>query len=173
VGGLVERKGFHRVIEVLPALIKQFPELRYLIVGGPSAEGDWTDKLMSMVQQLKLTEHVQFLGIMPPTQLKEVLSAADVFVLSTRNEGWANVILESMACGVPVIASDVGGNAEVISNDDLGLIIPFNDSEKLYQAIKFSLTKKWHKERIIAYAQANSWDNRVACLNLEFNRIVH
>lgn len=172
IGGLVERKGFHRVLEVMPALIKQFPGLKYLVVGGPSAEGDWTEKLKNMVIELKLQNNVIFLGSLPPVQLKEVLSAADVFVLPTRNEGWANVILEAMACGIPVIATDVGGNSEVISNEDIGSIVTFGDKQHLQKSITQSLQKIWDKEKIICYAQDNSWDNRVKTLLYEFKNLI-
>src|SRR3569832_778228 len=99
VGGLVERKGFHRVMEVLPNLRLKFPDTRYLIVGGASAEGDWETRLTALAARLKLSDAVHFLGPLPPEDLHVPLSAADVFVLSTRNEGWANVLLEAMACG--------------------------------------------------------------------------
>src|SRR5688500_1544654 len=90
VGGLVERKGMHRVIECLPALRIRFPKLRYLIVGGASAEGDWSAKLKQMADDLGVADIVHFLGHVLPEKLNVPLSAADVFVLATRNEGWAN-----------------------------------------------------------------------------------
>ena len=70
VGGLVERKGFHRVIEVLPALKAVFPTLRYLVIGGPGPEGDWQARLEQQVADLGLQDTVQFLGSMPGEQLK-------------------------------------------------------------------------------------------------------
>ncbi|MEW6589957.1 MAG: glycosyltransferase, partial [Pseudomonadota bacterium] len=91
VGGLVERKGMHRVIEVLPALLRQHPDLHYLIVGSGGPEGDMRAELDAQVAQLGLADRVHFLGALPPDELKWPLSAADVFVLATRNEGWANV----------------------------------------------------------------------------------
>ncbi len=172
VGGLVERKGFHRVIEAIPALLKEYPNLKYLVVGGPCAEGDWTEKLQTMVKELNLQEQVRFLGPLPPEQLKDILSAADVFVLSTRNEGWANVILEAMACGLPVIATDVGGNAEVVKYNSLGTIVPFDDKQALENAVNNALQKNWDKEKIIQYAKDNSWDNRVEILLSEFRNLV-
>ncbi len=122
VGGLVERKGFHRVIACLPALCKQFPNLYYLIVGGASAEGNIEAQLRQQTAQLGLQERVRFLGVVPPEQLKISLSAADVFVLATRNEGWANVFLEAMACGLPIVTTQVGGNPEVVCRPDLGTL---------------------------------------------------
>jgi len=172
VGGLVERKGFHRVIEIMPALMKKIPDLHYLIIGGASAEGDWTEKLKGMVQEAGLEQRVHFLGTMSSDKLKQPLSSADVFVLSTRNEGWANVILEAMACGVPVIASDVGGNAEVVANETVGTIVPFGDSDRLKTALEQALTREWNTKEIINYARDNSWDKRVAMLEQAFSKVL-
>jgi glycosyltransferase involved in cell wall biosynthesis len=171
VGGLVERKGFHRVIACLPALLKKHPDLHYLIVGGPCPEGDMTQALKDQVTKLGLTERVHFLGPIAPDDLKWPLSAADVFVLSTRNEGWANVILEAMACGVPVVASDVGGNAEVVSSPELGAIVPFDDQSALTAALDQALARQWDQQAIRAYAEANSWDNRVETLVNLFSKV--
>lgn len=164
VGGLVERKGFHRVIALLPELLARHPGLRYLIVGGPSAEGDWSERLRAQVQDLGLESVVTFLGALPHQEVKRALSAADVFVLATSNEGWANVILEAMACGLPVIATDVGGNAEVVRDGSLGTIVPFGDPPALETALDQALTRDWNHGEIIGYAKANSWDQRVETL---------
>ncbi len=168
VGGLVERKGFHRVIECLPGLRRQFPGLRYLIAGGASAEGDWSERLRRQVVESGLEENVIFLGALPADQLKMPLSAADVFVLATRNEGWANVFLEAMACGLPVVTTDVGGNAEVVSRSNLGILVPFDDAAALERALAEALRRQWSRADIIAYAQENAWDRRVAVLLDEF-----
>jgi len=172
VGALVERKGFHRVIECLPALRRKFPGLRYLVVGGPGPEGDWGARLRRDVADLGLQECVVFLGTLAPEDLKVPLSAADVFVLATRNEGWANVFLEAMACGLPVVTTDVGGNAEVVADARLGIVVPFGDSDRLAQAITDALGREWDRAAIVAYAESNSWDRRVSTLAEEFVAIV-
>ena len=171
VGGLVERKGMHRVIACLPELIKLHPDLHYLIVGGGSAEGNMRAELDAQVASLGLTERVHFLGSVAPDKLKWPLSAADVFVLATRNEGWANVFLEAMACGLPVISTDVGGNTEVVCRPELGSIVPFDDEEALRQALDDALNKTWDRIAIIDYAHANQWDKRVAQLLRAFDAI--
>jgi glycosyltransferase involved in cell wall biosynthesis len=107
---------------------------------------------------------VHFLGALPPDELKWPLSASDVFVLATRNEGWANVFLEAMACGLPVISTDVGGNAEVVCREELGSIVPFGDSAALQQALDAALNKDWDRAAILDYARDNHWDKRVAQL---------
>jgi glycosyltransferase involved in cell wall biosynthesis len=161
VGGLVERKGFHRVIELLPALRARHSGLTYLVVGGPSPEGDMTAELQRQVSEAGLQDAVRFLGPLPPEQLRVPLSAANVFVLATRNEGWANVILEAMACGLPVVTTAVGGNAEVVCRPELGTVVPFGDGARLQEAIDEALTRTWDTQAIRRYAEANTWDRRV------------
>lgn len=170
VGGLVPRKGFHRVIACLPALLREHPKLHYLIVGGASPEGNNEAQLRSLVHELDLDDRVHFLGSIAPEELKWPLSAADVFVLSTSNEGWANVILEAMACGLPVVATDVGGNREVVNAPHLGAIVPFDDHGALRQALATALDADWDRERIIRYARDNAWDTRVNILVDELSR---
>lgn len=171
VGGLVERKGFHRVIEQLPLLLQTHPDLHYLIVGGSGPEGDFSGELHAQVKRLGLQSRIHFLGSMPPDQLKIPLSAADVFVLATRNEGWANVFLEAMACGLPVVTTDVGGNREVVSAEYLGKIVPFGDGPALASAIDDALTNQWDRKAIRSYAQANSWTSRISVLLEEFRSL--
>ncbi len=171
VGGLVERKGFHRVIEQIPVLLQTHPDLRYLIVGGSGPEGDFSGQLHAQVKRLDLQSHVHFLGSLTPDQLKIPLSAADVFVLATRNEGWANVFLEAMACGLPVVTTDVGGNREVVSAEYLGKIVPFDDGPALASAIGDALAKQWDRKAIRSYAQANSWASRISVLLEEFRSL--
>lgn len=171
VGGLVERKGIHRVIDCLPALLERHPELHYLVVGGGSAEGDMRDALEAQVKRLALDDRVHFLGALLPDELKWPLSASDVFVLSTRNEGWANVFLEAMACGLPVVSTDVGGNAEVVCRDELGIIVPFGDAPALQRALDTALATSWNRDAIVAHARANQWDTRVARLLAAFEKL--
>ena len=171
VGALVERKGFHRVIELLPALRRRFPDLIYLVVGGGSPEGDWSARLKEQVGELGMGDAVRFLGPVAPDELRVPLSAANVFVLATSNEGWANVLLEAMGCGIPVVATDVGGNAEVISSPEFGTIVPFGDPQALQRAIELALTKPWDTAAILAHAQRNTWDQRVTVLVRELSAL--
>lgn len=165
VAGLVPRKGFHLVIEALAQLP---PSVKYVIVGGASAEGDYQLALEQQVAQLGLTSRVLFVGPKAKSELRQYLSAADLFVLASANEGWANVILEAMACGIPVLASDVGGNREVIANEQLGLIYPYGDQERLLQAIKQGLAQRWQTDVLLQYAKANGWQLRVEQLRRHF-----
>ena len=150
VGGLVERKGFHRVIAAMPGLLDRHPRLNYLVVGGPSPEGDITSNLKQQVADLGLADRVHFLGPVRPDELKWPLSAADVFVLASRNEGWANVILEAMACGLPVAAYPVSGPIDVLGDSPAGVM-----HEDLRQACLAALNISRHSAR--AHAEKFSW----------------
>jgi glycosyltransferase involved in cell wall biosynthesis len=172
VGGLCERKGFHRVIELLPALRRRLPDLHYLVVGGPSPEGDWSARLREMAARAGLEHCVHFLGPLSHDRIRTVLSAADLFVLATRNEGWANVILEAMACGIPVVATDVGGNREVVASAQLGEVVPFGDADALRRALERALAREWDRRAIVEYARANSWDVRVEALRRVYHQAV-
>jgi glycosyltransferase involved in cell wall biosynthesis len=172
VGGLVERKGFHRVIACLPGLLARFPKLVYLVVGGSSAEGDMGAALRKQVAAAGLEQHVRFLGQVGPERLALPLSAADVFVLATSYEGWANVFLEAMACGLPVVTTRVGGNAEVVSSDDLGFLVPFGDAAELESAIARALERSWDRTAIVAHAAGQKWSARIPQVLAEWDALV-
>jgi glycosyltransferase involved in cell wall biosynthesis len=173
VGGLVERKGFHRVIDCLPTLGQRFGgPVHYLVVGGASPEGDMSAELRRQVARLGLQQSVHFLGPVSPDELKLPLSAADLFVLATGNEGWANVFLEAMACGLPVVTTRVGGNAEVVCRDDLGEVVSFGDANALQSAIAHALERSWDREAIRRYASENTWERRVEVLTAEFEAVM-
>jgi glycosyltransferase involved in cell wall biosynthesis len=172
VGTLIERKGFHRVIEIMPRLIGKHPDLHYLVVGGAGPEGDNSAALRAQAAALGLEKRVQFLGPYSPERLHLPLSAADLFVLASSYEGWANVLLEAMACGLAVVATDVGGNAQVVNSDVLGFVVPFGDADSLAGAIDAALGRSWDAAAIRAYAEANSWDSRIPVLVEAFDSLL-
>ena len=128
--------------------------------------------LRQLVQRLDLRDRVHFLGPIEPEHLREAYSAADVFVLATSYEGWANVFLEAMACALPVVTTQVGGNDEVVNTKELGILVPLGDQRALTAALGRALEQDWDREHIRAYAQRNSWDERVATLTAEFTAVV-
>ena len=140
--------------------IGAIPDLHYLIVGGASPEGDMRTELDAQVARAGSRPSACISsGRLPPDELKWPLSAADVFVLATRNEGWANVFLEAMACGLPVVTTDVGGNAEVVCRDELGSVVPFGDAARpAARARGGALTRTGTVQAILAYAEDNAWE---------------
>lgn len=171
VGTLVERKGFHRVIDILPRLRERVPGVEYVIVGGAGPEGDRTRWLRDRAAHAGVASAVHFLGPLPPTELHRALSAADLFVLATSGEGWANVFLEAMACGLPVVTTDVGGNREVVAHRELGTIVPGGDPDALVEALVEALARPWNRDGIRAHALASGWEPRVAQLVARFRTL--
>jgi len=90
-------------------------------------------------------------------------------------EGWANVLLEAMACGLPVVATDVGGNAEVVRSRALGTVVPFGDAAALETALDDALARHrdgaWDTGAIRRYAADNAWPRRIERLVSAFTAI--
>ncbi|MCG5524351.1 glycosyltransferase [Ectothiorhodospira haloalkaliphila] len=170
VGTLNERKGFHRVIEQMPELLKRYPDLIYLAVGGENPDGD-RGRLERLAQHLGVADHVVFLGHQSPDRLKYIYSAADLFVLATQGEGWANVFLEAAACGLPIVTTRVGGNAEVVSSDAVGELVPFGDGDALRCAVLSALDRNWNIDGLSQYVAHCAWENRIPALVAAFKSI--
>ncbi len=127
--------------------------------------------MRNQVKSLGLDERVHFLGPIAPERLRVPLSAADLFVLPTRNEGWANVLLEALACGLPVVASDVGGNSEVINDPRLGTIVALEDQTGLIEAIDGWLRREIDHDYLSDYVGHNGWEQRVKSLVQQFRKL--
>lgn len=172
VGGLTERKGFHRVIELMPSLLRQHPDLHLVVAGGGTREGDCSQMLHDMVDRLQLEGRVHFIGAIPPDQLRYVYSTGDLFVLATSMEGWANVFLEAMACQLPVVSTLVGGNAEVVTSHAVGRLVEFGNGAALEAALDEALNHDWDREMIRQYAIDNSWESRIPLLVAELRALM-
>ena len=157
VGGLTERKGVARVLEIMPRLLDTNPSLVYVVAGGGGPEGDETARLHAMTRKMGLTKHVRFLGNVAHADLPDVYRAADAFVLATRNEGWANALQESVATGLPTVATDVGGNREVLHDGAAGQVVPFGDAAALTDATLHALSGAIDRDAVAAIGQARSW----------------
>ena len=112
----------------------------------------------SLVDTLDLDEHVSLVGAIPHQELYFWYSAADLFCLASSREGWPNVVLEALASGTPVVATDVGGISEVICSDRLGILTK-RDERALAAGIAAALKKSWQSDAIIQYAREQTWDS--------------
>jgi len=115
VGHLVERKGHHIAIE---AMVKLSEGLLLIAGAGPEF-----GRLQQLAVQLGVSDRVRFLGQIANDQLSAWYSAADALFLCSSREGWANVLLESMACGTPVVATNIWGTPEVVSSPSAGRLM--------------------------------------------------
>jgi glycosyltransferase involved in cell wall biosynthesis len=156
-GDLAELKGHHRVMAALKALDARGLRARLLIAGGAGRSGRYADTLRQQMTTLGLTDRVAFLGEVTQEALAELMSAADVFCLASSTEGWPNVVNEALACGTPVVATDVGAVRQMIRDDRDGAVVPVHDEEALANALHAALTGDWDREAISARGRARSW----------------
>jgi glycosyltransferase involved in cell wall biosynthesis len=121
VGRLAEEKGVDRLLAVWAAMPPGGGAVLLIVGDGPLRED-----LEAMVRHLRLQASVRFLG--PQADVSKFYSMADLFVLPSRSEGMSNALLEAMAAGVPSVASDVGGNRDVIDDDESGFLVDWEDT---------------------------------------------
>jgi glycosyltransferase involved in cell wall biosynthesis len=132
VGNIRRVKGHDVLIHAAASIVQRFPHVSFRIAG-EVLEPTYFQELQALVRELNLADRVHFDGGI--TNLREYLSAADIFVLPSRSEGFSNAIIEAMAASLPVVATDVGGNAEAVENGVSGLIVPPEDIAALSDAI--------------------------------------
>lgn len=150
VGHLVELKGHDLVIRML----QDFPQGQLVIVGS----GPERPALEALASSLGLSERVRFAGQQPNESLKTWFSAADALVLASSREGWPNVLLESMACGTPVVATGVNGIPEVVASPDAGRLAAVRDVAHLSGALRDLLAELPARAAVRRYAEGFSWD---------------
>ena len=109
---------------------------------------------------LNLGEHVRLAGIIPHKEMGDWYSAADLFCLASGQEGWPNVILESLACGTPVVATSAGGIPEIISSNGVGILAERTEQD-IAGKISIALKQSWNREEIVKFAEKYTW-NQVA-----------
>ncbi len=155
VGHLTSNKGFDLLIKALKILSGESREedLRLVIVG----EGSTRKELEQLISSLQLDGRVHLVGAIPHQELYLWYSAADLFCLASAKEGWPNVLLESLACGTPVVATDTGGIPEIIRSDTVGLLTKRNE-EEFSKIISIALKTDWNRTEIIQYARQHTWD---------------
>lgn len=161
VAGLYEGKGQHAVIDVLPSLVARHPEALYVIVGNPRPGETYERRLQGAIRKLGLDRHVLFGGPRPQAELGRWFSAADVSVLATQSEGWPNVLLESLACGTPVVATKVGGASEIVRDGEDGFLVPYGDAAALRDALLVAVEQPWDRAAIVRHARRFDWGESV------------
>jgi len=130
IARLTEAKGHRYLLQALPRLLETWPQLCCLFVG----EGELHDTLQRMAMDLGVERSCRFVGIRE--DIAEILAAADVVVLPSLSEGFPFVLLEALAMGCPVVASQVNGVPELIEDHKTGLLVPPRDPQALATAIR-------------------------------------
>ena len=164
VGLLIPRKGHDLVIRAMALL----PGVSLLIAGS----GPERASLEALARQCGVHERVRFLGALSQPKLREHYGAVDALVLASSREGWANVLLEAMACGTPVIASDVGGTAEVVASPDAGVLMSERTPAAIAHAARQLFAGYPAAGATRRYAERFSWDDTTRGQLALFERIV-
>ncbi|MBT8137563.1 MAG: glycosyltransferase family 4 protein [Gammaproteobacteria bacterium] len=163
VGHMIERKGHHLVIEALTRL----PDTNLVIVG----DGPMHQELVTQVASARLGDRVRFAGRIAQDQLPDYYSAADALLLASSREGMANVLLESLACGTPVVATPVWGTPEVIADPAAGVLSADRSAGAIAAAVRQLFDNYPDSDATLAYARQFSWEATTAGQIELFRRI--
>jgi teichuronic acid biosynthesis glycosyltransferase TuaC len=165
VGHLVAVKAQELIIGALPLL----PGVRLVVAG----DGPNRTMLEQLARRLNVSERVEFLGAVPQAQLRGHYGAADMLVLASSREGWANVLLESMACGTPVVASRVYGTPEVVAAPEAGVLMAERTPQGVADAVNALRANYPDRAATRRYAERFSWDDTTAGQLTVFNAVLN
>ncbi len=154
VGNLSEGKGFHILVEAVARLRSHRPDVLLLLVG----EGPYRSVLEKQIRELGISDNVRLIGSQPHDRLALWYSAANVFCLPSSKEGCPNVVLEAMACGLPVIATRVGDVPESLVSPAMGTLVE-RTAEAFERGIAEALRRSWDHDRIVAHARSRDWSS--------------
>jgi Glycosyltransferase len=164
-GRLIPRKGFVDLIKAFHLVCSQLPS-RLVFIG----EGDERQRLEELVAKLHLKESVLFLGYQENPF--KFIGQSRIFVLSSHREGFANVIIEAMACGAPVISTRCpSGPDEIISDGENGLLVPVGDVDALAEAILKLLKDEPLRKRLAEAGRRRAEDFGVEKMVAEYERV--
>jgi teichuronic acid biosynthesis glycosyltransferase TuaC len=153
VGRLVETKGMRELIDAFAELASEDSKLQLALVG----DGVMRSEIVRLLDSRNLNPRVLMPGAFGPDRVAEWISAADVLTLPSWSEGYPNVAVEAIACGRPVVATDVGGTREIV-NANNGILIPARDTQALTCALREALDRSWDSASMAA-AMQRSWDD--------------
>lgn len=129
VGNLYPVKGHTYLLQAIPQILRTCPQTSFLFIG----RGELEVPLKTQVKKLGIEEKVRFLGLRQ--DIPRLLSVMDIFVMPSLSEGLSIAVLEAMAAAKPVVATDVGGNPELVASGETGLLVPARDPEALAHAL--------------------------------------
>lgn len=151
-------KGVKEIIEIMPQLLERHPAATLLIIGDDGLE---RQRLESLAQKTQVNDHVLFLGKREHGEAMAILQNCDLFVLNSGYEGLPHTVLEAMAAKVPVVATGIGGNSEVITNNETGWLVEVRNKQDLLDKIILALENKETRKKVAEKAYENVEDNFV------------
>lgn len=164
VGRLTEQKGFSYLLTAM-SILEEKEQVKLIIVG----EGPMRGELQGHARLLGLGERVEFLGYR--TDVLEILSTADIFISSSLWEGFPTVILEAMAIGIPVIATDISGSNELIINGTTGILVPIENPVEIAKAISLFISNASLTKQVVSNAQNIVYQYSMDAVTEEYSRL--
>jgi glycosyltransferase involved in cell wall biosynthesis len=156
-GRLHQSKGFPTLVAAVGRLRARFPALRVAIVGAADREADATEGILAAAELNGLGDRLILPGEQAPDTLRLWYGAADLFALPTSREGSPNVILEALACGLPCVASPVGGIPDVLCDPRLGVLAD-PTAMAFADGLAAALDRKWDRGLIARLGGRRTWD---------------
>ena len=154
---IVLHVGNHVYVKGVDILIDAAKDLSDEYCVAMVGDGVLTETLKKIVKDGSYKAEVLFAGRKSHDEIPKWINAADVFCLSSRNEGQPNVVLEALACGVPVVASRVGGIPEIINSEYLGVLVGSENPNALFQGIIAAFEKQWDQDVICRRVEGYTW----------------
>jgi glycosyltransferase involved in cell wall biosynthesis len=168
VAHLGHRKGHHEVIQALAGL----PEDITLVLVGGAAQDGTSETIMDMAKSFGVEKRVILAGPQPYEKVALYFSAADASVLASYREGCPNAVLESLACGTPVVATDVGAVKDILPVPDAGRIVPRKQVPDLQDALEEVLSFPWNPQTVLDTSRVRSWDQVAVEVEKVFREII-
>ncbi len=153
VGRLIEAKGLRELVGSVTKMRQTHPDLRTILIG----EGPYLDTLKSLVADSGQQDRITLAGGQLPEKVAQYINAADVLTLPSWSEGYPNVLVEALACGCPVVATNVGGIPEIVTSGN-GRLVPPRDTNALADALDKPLKKAWDRPAI-SRNMSRTWDD--------------
>ncbi len=133
VGDITPNKGQRELVRAMPRILAQCPNARLAIIGQERFRPTYVAEAKAEMERLGVADRVRWMGFRE--DIPQIMAALDLLVLASAREGFGLVVIEAMACGVPVVATAVGGVPEIISSDRLGVLTKSRRPGPLAEAI--------------------------------------
>jgi len=155
VGHLYPPKGLSYLIKAIKSVVEKNRDILLCIVG----DGPLKEELQDLTVSLKLSDNVLFVGQKERHEIPKWMNACDVFVLPSIKEGFPTVIPEALACGKPVVSTNIFGIPDIINSRNVGILVPPGNIKELAEAISKAIDIQWDSDIIIKKAEEYTWQS--------------
>lgn len=179
VGRITKQKGIEEIIRAAALVISNYPRVKFILGGNHApTHMKFKEEMKKLAEELGIKDKIMFIGPIPNEKLPELINMSYIAIYASHGEGQTRFLLESMACGVPVISTPVGGNPDFVIDDVTGYLFPIGDyrllSIKILQLLQNEYKRKLMSEncrRIIEISY--SWDKNISLLLEAFRKALN